>query len=722
MTAALVYLSRPGGAFLALLPPTPPEDPTSLDAVATSTTNIRITWTDGERATAHVLQVSSDGENFSDLANPATSPHNHNVGVGAHRYYRVRGTNGAGNSNWAGPVSATTDPAALIEAQHSNGQTFISRTDVTADATKRYRLYRHTAAITDANLASATVVQRYLAFNSSQVFGGKPNTLGGQIFNQTNRLDSSANQCKLPDGEVLNYGDVLAVHTCLVTGNYYYALVETDASDNVTETITSGVNSLAFAVSETALATTYPVPVLWASGAVGSGRGTSSLRITGTTGLPVKLTLHASSAGGGAPGSNTEGDYWQFFGDEGCGYQDGMQTAWSVLEYQTPNPNQLWATTRDTMWTSPWTGSFETVHIGAGFIKPGWAGPRFRAWQHRRLLAFISWLISHYGADANRITLLGQSMGAWGVAAFAYRYPQYFACLQSTFTNFRFYTRSPAAWPVVVKNTPFGVDLLTNPLGTDPAAVLMDDGVTAWGGVGGYTDAVTLIANATTDLPMHICALGRQDGYSAFQQFIDGLNALRDAKQPYAAFWTDGGHDSAKIGLEYLLSVGAPVTSKAWATYKADTTQFRRDQSYPAFSNASHDDDPAVHTVGGRNVGFRWGTDSGATNNSVTDSAGTWSAYIDNIYMDVTPAASWNAGTGTLTEGGPQGGPYSQITVDVTPVFRQSFLPSVGATVNYSYTPFGSAAVTGSVTVDSNGRITVPMLIKDTGPTFLSLT
>ena len=72
--------------------------------------------------------------------------------------------------------------------------------------------------------------------------------------------------------------------------------------------------------------------------------------------------------------------------------------------------------------------------------------------------------------------------------------------------------------------------------------------------------------------------------------------------------------------------------------------------------------------------------------------------------------------------GGPRHGPFSTMTVTVIPRRRQGFIKAVGATVNYSYTPFGGSATTGSVTVNSSGNILIPgVVINSSGPTALSL-
>lgn len=605
-------------------------------------------------------------------------------------------------------VIDVAEPPDEMVPVHADGQTFVTRPDLatgSAGSTYRYALYRHTSPITSANIGGLTPAQTSIPNNSGQVFGGTPDTASGQAFTAANRYDATAQMAKLPDGTQLAYGTCLAVHTCTQTGNFYYALLETTTS----EAVNPGVNATTVPLAETAIATTYPKPILWGDGSTAGTRGSASLRITGTTGLPAKIVLHASSGAGGAPGQNVNGDYWQWHGDGQSCYQDGVQTAWAVYELQSATPNLLTIHPRDTIWQPDGQGANAPEGWWqGGYMDPADGAAAFRPYQHRRLQALLAWLSSHYTADMDRVVLQGQSMGAWGSLLFGLRNPTQVAAVFLNMPSFRTYTQGSGGWPRIEAGQPFTADP-----GTDASLVAMEGGG-AWGGAGGWADGVGLVtsAGASANLPFVVASLGRQDGYATWSDFVAGINALEADKHGYACYWDNSAHTGTN-GSAQLYSGAAGA--KAWALYGDQT--FDRGVSYPAFTASSINENIGDGTVGngdltgGRNVGFSWTTP--------VESAAAWSCSISNGWMGQTPTGSPASGD---AQTGPVGGPYSTMTVSVTPRRRQSFNPAVSATVNYAYTPFGGVETTGSVLVDANGQITIPgVVINSTGATALSL-
>jgi FtsP/CotA-like multicopper oxidase with cupredoxin domain len=140
-------ISPPYSEYYALggPPPTPPNDPSNLLATTVSSSEIDLSWTDNsndesefeiERSpggAGNFANISSVGANVTMFSDAALSPDT--------AYdYRVRATNGAGNSGYSNTASATTDPetpgtsltiASLVVTTDGVGQGFkVGRADV----------------------------------------------------------------------------------------------------------------------------------------------------------------------------------------------------------------------------------------------------------------------------------------------------------------------------------------------------------------------------------------------------------------------------------------------------------------------------------------------------------------------------------------------------------------------------------------------------------------
>ena len=69
---------------------------------------------------------------------------------------------------------------------------------------------------------------------------------------------------------------------------------------------------------------------------------------------------------------------------------------------------------------------------------------------------------------------------------------------------------------------------------------------------------------------------------------------------------------------------------------------------------------------------------------------------------------------------GPNGGPYSSMTTDITLRRAQSFHPANGATVTCTITPFGAGPTTQTPTVANGLRALTGVTINSTGNTSVS--
>jgi pimeloyl-ACP methyl ester carboxylesterase len=523
--------------------------------------------------------------------------------------------------------------------------------------------------------------------------------------------------CRLPDGSRLAPFTGLAVHICTATEDAYYAMLATDTSGNVVDTVVPGLNATTEPVAETAIATQYPKPVLHTASTARPDPTSSQFSINGVQNLSAVISLHQSSAGGGAPPNlPIYGDIWQFWGDSSQSYQEGVQQGWNVRQHKNVAPNYLLANWRDTLWRpdAVQDSSPENFHFGVAFRPIGSSAPAKLAPAHqRRLVAFVQHLISHYGANPNKIVLGGSSMGGMGGTNIFTQFPDLFSAVFFGMVRTRLYVSNPAGWMFIPSGVPFAAGTGSTPLGTDPNLVMMDDGVTTFRE---YCDNPVRVLARHDDMPFYIGSSARDDTDlnipQGFLDWIELAQALETNRHGYGIYWNTGGHQPDGLVVFQSDYGGA----RPYAKYNHET--FARNVSYPAISQSSINDDPNVHSFGGYNVGFEWTTP--------VETPTSWSCSIINNYMSRTPTSSIGPRNGTYSDG-PQIGAQTTMTCLVTPRRRQTFLPPIGAAVNYSYTPAGGSPVTGSVVVENfgtNGRISVPIVINAPGfvPGFTSLT
>jgi hypothetical protein len=98
--------------LIVTVPPTPPDAPSGLSATAVATNRIDLAWTDNStNETSFLIERSFNNFSFTQIAATgpnATSYADTNLFAGTTYYYRVRATNGGGNSAYTEVASATT--------------------------------------------------------------------------------------------------------------------------------------------------------------------------------------------------------------------------------------------------------------------------------------------------------------------------------------------------------------------------------------------------------------------------------------------------------------------------------------------------------------------------------------------------------------------------------------------------------------------------------------
>lgn len=524
-----------------------------------------------------------------------------------------------------------------LHVVHHHGQSFVwwpDRETGEAGASYRYRLYRSSTPLTtDVDLTSAELVSEH--FNhSGQRFG--------TAFRPAQRLDVENPMAIIEAGGApLPLWSGLAVSTAPANGCAYFALIAVDLEGTPVESIEPGRNATEVPVAELRAAIE---PILVEASDERPGPSVPQTRITGTPNLPLIVDLHASNATGG--GAGEYGDSYAYFGDRSMGYQDGMPGVFSVQEDRTASGNQLRMRNRDTIVHPDGSRGVETHWFG-------YLAETVRLERHAhpfteaRLLHWIDFVIDHYEVDPERVYARGQSMGAWGTMTFAYRRPEIFAAVHPSLPRFR--QRSLAALFV--------------------AGSRDDDTLPSGENWREHHDAIRFVESHRAEtLPFVAWNIGRQDGFSTWQEQVDMVHALTAARQGFAFAWNNGNH-----------SDGTAPSSIVRGDYPLE--RFARDLSFPAFTESSLDEDvgtgdpSAGDLQGGINLGFEW--------DDPEESATSWRVVIGN-HRCVAP-----------------------MTVTITPRRTQRFRPTPGTPIRYT----SSRGETGEIVVDGDGLVSVGISI-----------
>ena len=308
-----------------------------------------------------------------------------------------------------------------IQAVHRHGQTFVTWKDVAEGeegAKYRYSLYRSDQPITADNLDKAELCYHGVLNNSAKLFG--------HAFNMKDRLDPAKPYAIIEEGgKPLPPWSGLAVHTVQKPGKAYYAVVATDEKFKPVSAVVPGKSATTEAVEE------KPGPIQPIKLYDSKERKTyvAQTSITGQKGLPLSVSLHGSQGTGGPAGE--WGDYYLYFGTPDMGYRDGLPGVFTVQENRGKDGNSLLLRPRDAIEHPSGRGAFETMWFGYYCIPQGakHKEPRVYPFTENRLLWMIDWSIKRYGADPQRVSMGGSSMGGLGSINVGFRHPELFAAV-----------------------------------------------------------------------------------------------------------------------------------------------------------------------------------------------------------------------------------------------------------------------------------------------------
>ncbi|MBL0161145.1 MAG: S8 family serine peptidase [Bryobacterales bacterium] len=328
-----------------------------------------------------------------------------------------------------------------------------------------------------------------------------------------------------------------------------------------------------------------------------SGRNPSLYAISGVTGLPLLVDLHASDGQIYDPVAHgptkLKGDVWNFWGYSSMCWQQGIPQAFVVAEYRVgaheltygpfstfpSTPYSLLLMPQDHQWAKDgtkgtqmdWMGSLSrplgVVDTTAFNVAPT---AYFSNFIENQLDFVVPWVINRYGADPNRIYATGHSMGAWGSITYASYRPSVFAAVFSDRPAFKI-----PRMPINVMGTAGNTSAYST-------VYKMDDTTTLFNTRAQHINRLDCAAPR----PPLLWGIGSADGWTVWADHQTFYNAASNCHNFVAVAYNAEGHGSKSASVMY-------------ATY---ANAFRKNVSYPAPTNWSNDDN---FDMSGRRDGVR---------------------------------------------------------------------------------------------------------------------
>ncbi len=305
-----------------------------------------------------------------------------------------------------------------------------------------------------------------------------------------------------------------------------------------------------------------------------------------------------------------------------------------------------------------WTGYHESYWKGPP-SEAAWKQGVVRPYSQTRMLSFLDWVATRWDVDPTRTHVAGNSMGGSGSPMFAIRHPERIAWSVSWVG-----VHNPA-------KTPQFKESYANVYGKQEWGLKFENGTPVWDH---FNDAWYLRMHPQKEIGLIAFSNGKNDGAIGWPQAFEFYRALQDTRRPHVFVWGQSGHGQR---------ARMPLT----LSDRRIAMDLRTDQSQPAFSSCSLDDDPGNgdpqrgDPQGQVNLYLFWKTDD------VVDRTERWAMTV------------------RLVDQAPQ----DHCTVDVTPRRLQQFKLRPGRQLAWTNrSPDGSAVIqSGRATADEHGLVTL---------------
>ncbi len=639
----------------------PPASVTGFAAAATAV-DVRLVWTnpaDADFAGTRVCRgtagyPAAPGEGAVVYAGSGTAATDAAVVPGTRYYYAAFAYDGSNNFAAAGsgsrdsavPGAGTGSQPDGLAAAHRAGQTFLTWNEVVAAVDAAYRVYRHTAAIGAGNLAAATPLATVPAGSSR--YATDSDRAGSNVYFVIRDL-----------GAPLLPTEGLFVNTVHDTGTFFYAVtlltngVENRAEFGVGNALATGVREAAADPRPILVRETFP------------GRGRTYTQFMDYHRWNPTFDGYAYNYHVTVPETYTHARPWPLYLHiEGYGSRyeelqpggEDISYGFQAIHIWGDEPRQSWYYGHSATWDYGQEGNPTT-------------GPIVNFAEERLLRAVYD--VSRdplYNVDVNRIYAYGESMGGSGALALGMRYPNVFAAVHAgqPMTDYRDAVQwlendLQPRWGDVTRNLPI------ENRGRYAAHLARYNGL----GVYDWLDHVAQMTNRVADEMAYISfSHGGADDVLVWPQQGQALPGVCYAgRRGFNSYVGSGGHG-------WMGFMDTP-------NWVLGDFVFRRDRSFPAFSNASGSGPIPAVPVHEYNVTLEWSC--------------PWNDFAGDI-LD-TPFSYELALRSTA---GAQ-------TVTVTPRRLQYFPHDAGTPVNWRNLPTGqsTAVQSGALVADASGLITI---------------
>ena len=303
-----------------------------------------------------------------------------------------------------------------------------------------------------------------------------------------------------------------------------------------------------------------------------------------------------------------------------------------------------------------WTGYHE-LYWKAAPEKESWQKGVVRPYSQTRMFSFLDWVATKWNVDLTRTHVAGNSMGGSGSPMLAIRFPERIAWGVSWVG-----IHNPA-------RSPHFKGSYERVYGKHEWDVRFEDGHSVWDH---FNDAWYLRRHPEKEIGLISFSNGKNDGAIGWAQAVEFYRALQDTRRPHVFVWGQSGHGQ-RASLPISLSD------------RRMPMDLRTDQSLPAFSGCSLDDDP------------------GDGDPKRGDPKGQVNLYLHWQTGDVVDRDdSWEMTVGLIDKA-----PEDRCTVDITPRRLQRFSPKPGQQVMWTNTSPGEnkPIQAGRATADEHGLI-----------------
>ena len=318
-----------------------------------------------------------------------------------------------------------------------------------------------------------------------------------------------------------------------------------------------------------------------------------------------------------------------------------------------------------------WTG----YHEAMGTWRP-WSAGVVRSYTQKRYDAFVEWVCGQWRIDRTRTVVGGNSMGGGGSLAYGLR--------RGGLVSWG------SGWVGVHRpaGTPHFLGSFELCYGRVGWKLKHADGLTAFDC---FDDAAWLRRHPTADVPLLCFGNGKDDGGIGWPQALEYFRALQETRQPHVFHWALGGH-----GVRATL----PGPGASGNTLPLDV---RTDQSLPAFTKCSLDEDPGTGALLPKPAEHR-GRDGRVRRDKYDgDPEGHANRWLYWKTADIVDEPGRWEMTVALTDAAPAG----ECTAAVTPRRLQRFKAKPGETFAWTSADDGKAVQRGKVTADRWGLLTV---------------